>query len=84
MLAGLEEWKMPLRNVYARASAWIAPDARLAPPHREGAEAPQLSLSETLSELDHVGRSGNLMPNDRLPEAGNVLPDLDAQVEGTP
>jgi hypothetical protein len=42
-----------------------------------------LCLSETLSALDPVGRSGNLIWNDRLPEAGNVLLDLVAQVEGT-
>ena len=41
------------------------------------------SLSETPSELDHVGGSGNLMRNDRLPETADALPGLIAQVEET-
>jgi hypothetical protein len=42
-----------------------------------------VSLSESSSELDHVAGSGNLIRNDRLPEAADVLPDLGAQVEET-
>ena len=42
LLAGLEEGDVLLADTHAVAGAWVAPLARLAPLHREGAEAPEL------------------------------------------